>query len=226
MELDLIELNRCRDEESVEETTGPLEAAGIAYKVGSTATNFDISKIGTGDDPEVIISVRREDYDEARAALEREYAKYDLPDDHYLLSSSDEDLADILANPSDWNAFDVVHARRLAEERDIDSLLVREKKAERVEKLKLGKPASMRLLICGWVLSCLPVTGLFGGIIWLGWVIAGTGIALSLCLMKEKTPDGDFYTYNSEARKVGGMMLFFAILMTVLGVFLRAANVL
>jgi hypothetical protein len=145
METDLIELNRCRSAEGVADTTDPLDAANIWYKVGSTAIIFDYTKIGGGDDPEVIVSVRREDYAAARTVLEEEYSKFDLPDGHYLLDSSDEDLVDIIGDPSGWNPFDVVHARRLAEERGLDPVLIEKKKAERIRKLKEGKPASKKL---------------------------------------------------------------------------------
>ena len=200
MDPDLVELNRCRGEQGVADTIEPLKAAGIKYKVGSTAISFDISKIGTGDDPEVIISVRKEDYDAARAVLEEEYSKFELPEGHYLLSSSDEEIAEILADPSGWNAFDVVHARRLAEERDIEPEKILQKKAERIEALKEGKPAPLMLLIFGWIFSGL---GLFGGILGMG----GIGVALSLCLMREDTPDGKFPTYNNSARQQGAWML-------------------
>ena len=46
MDPDLVELNRCRGEQGVADTIEPLKAAGIKYKVGSTAISFDISKIG------------------------------------------------------------------------------------------------------------------------------------------------------------------------------------
>lgn len=72
MKSDLVELSRCRDAENVSETTGVLDSANIPYRVGSTASNFDITAIGTGSNPEVIISVRRSDYVAARTAMEEE----------------------------------------------------------------------------------------------------------------------------------------------------------
>ncbi|MGJ8657327.1 MAG: hypothetical protein ACSHX6_12840 [Akkermansiaceae bacterium] len=216
MELDLIELNRCRDAESVTDTTGPLDAANIAYKVGSTAVNFDISKIGTGDDPEVIISVRREDFVAARSVLEEEYSEYDLPDDHYLLNSSDEDLAEILANPSDWNAFDVVHARRLAEEQGVNITDIKQQKEKRLQKLKQGKPVSKALLFCGWIFA------IFGGLVFYFGNLVGIGIACSICYMKEQTLDGEFYTYDAGSRDLGFPMLVVSIVMlfiTFIGLF-------
>jgi hypothetical protein len=90
MELELIELRRCRDGDSVAETESVLDAAQIPYRVGSTATNFDISTIGSGSDPEVIISVRRADFAAARAAMEEEYLKVELPADHYMLYEGED----------------------------------------------------------------------------------------------------------------------------------------
>jgi hypothetical protein len=205
MKTDLIELNRCRSAEGVADTTDPLDAANIWYKVGSTAIIFDYTKIGGGDDPEVIVSVRKEDYDAARAVLENEYGKVDLPDGHYLLSSSDEDLAEILANPGEWNPFDVVHARRLAEERGLNPVEIEKKKQERIQQLKQGKPASKILLSFGWIFSIIGLyAGMFG--------IAGIVAAWALCFSKNRTEDGNFYTYNSKSRMQGICMFLIAII--------------
>ncbi len=183
MDSDLVELNRCRSAEGVADTTDPLDAANIWYKVGSTAIIFDYTKIGGGDDPEVIVSVRKKDYDAARAFLENEYGKVDLPDGHYLLSSSDEDLAEILAKPTEWNPFDVVHARRLAGERGLDPAEIEMKKKERIQQLKQGKPASKILLSFGWIFSIIGLyAGMFG--------VAGIVAAWALYFSKDKTEDG------------------------------------
>ena len=213
METDLIELNRCRSAEGVSDTTDPLDAANIWYKVGSTAIIFDYTKIGGGDDPEVIVSVRKKDYAAARAVLEEEYSKVDLPDDHYLLTASDEDLAEILAKPEEWNPYDVVHARRLADERDLDPAEIEKKKQERIQLLKQGKPASKILLSFGWIFSIIGLyAGMFG--------IAGIVAAWALCFSKEKTDDGNFYTYNSKSRTQGMAMFAVAIVFMVAATFL------
>src|SRR5689334_10826652 len=62
----------------------------------------------------------------SRAEREREYLKTDLTADHYLLTSTDEELVEILAHPSDWCGFDVAHARRLIIQRGIDLKKVEE----------------------------------------------------------------------------------------------------
>ncbi|MCB1228593.1 MAG: hypothetical protein KDK99_22510 [Verrucomicrobiales bacterium] len=212
MDSELIELRRCRDGDTVEDTKSVLDAAQIPYRVGSTATSFDISTIGTGSDPEVIISVRRADFSAARAAMEEEYLKVDLPSDHYLLTSPDEELAEILGKPVEWSPFDVAHARKLAEARGIEPADIERQSEERAKRLKQGKPASGSLLFFGWLFSVL------GGLI-------GLGIAWSICFMKEKSPEGDFFTYDEKSREIAKPMFILACVMTGLALILRFSNI-
>ena len=74
-----VELQRCRDPESLKQITGILDAAGIAYQRSSLPTMFEIGKIGAGDDAQVIVSVPRSLYPAARAAMESAYLEIDLP---------------------------------------------------------------------------------------------------------------------------------------------------
>src|SRR2546430_261050 len=65
-----IEVQRCGDSESLERITRILDSAGIAYRSSSLPEMFDIGKIGAGEDARVIITVSRNDYPAARAAME------------------------------------------------------------------------------------------------------------------------------------------------------------
>lgn len=208
MEEDFLELSRCRDGESVEDTKAVLDSAAIPYRLASTAPTFDISTIGTGADPVVIISVRKADYPAARVAMEEDLIRVDLPDDHYLLTATDHELAEILGKPSEWSPFDVAHARRLAAQRGVDLELIESSKRQRLDMLKRGKPASKGLMFAGWLFSALG--GLFG-----------IGIAWSICFMKEKTPEGEFHTYDARSRDLGKGMLFLGCLVLGLAVLLR-----
>lgn len=213
MDLELIEFSRCRDGDTVAEVKSVLDAAQIPYRVGTTATNFDISTIGSGSEPEVIISVRRADFSAARAAMEEEHLKVELPADYYLLKFTDEELAEVLGKPSEWSPFDVAHARKLAGERGVDPAAIERQSAERMSVLRQGKPASGTLLFFGWLFSVL------GGVI-------GLGIAWSICSMKEKTHEGEFFTYDEQSRGIGKRMLLLACVMTGLALLLRLSSVL
>ena len=205
---EIIELSRSRNGDTIQDIKEILNEAKIPCRVGSTATNFDITEIGMRRDPELIISVRRLDFSAAREAMEEEYLKIELPSDHYLLSSSDEEIAEILGQSTEWGPFDVAHARKLAEERGIDPIEIQKKKDERMDKLRQGKPVSRVLILLGWLFSVL------GGIV-------GIGIAWSICYMKEKTPEGDFYTYDERSRELGKPMFKLACVVTALVLFLK-----
>ncbi|HUR45840.1 MAG TPA: DUF3784 domain-containing protein [Candidatus Saccharimonadales bacterium] len=149
----------------------------------------------------------------SRAARELEYLKTDLSADHYLLTSTDQELVEILAHPTDWCGYDVAHARQLAVQRGIDLGQVAAKKTEHLQQLRRGQHASKQLIIFGWIFSFL------GGVV-------GLGIAWTLASMKEKTPHGEFFTYDEESRAIGRAMLKFAVVMFGIGVFLRVASTL
>jgi len=116
----IVEFQRLRDKEAFEELSEIFEKAGISYKVGSNAPIFDLSTIGMERDVDVIVSVKIEDYIRAQEAAEAYYLTTELPDDHYLLTSSDDELLEIIAAPMEWSPFDVAHAKSLAEQRSID----------------------------------------------------------------------------------------------------------
>jgi hypothetical protein len=204
-----IELQRSRDPTLLNEITEILDSARIPYRRSALPQIFDIGKIGAGEDAEVVVSVPRNQYAAARAAMESAvYLKEELPDNHYLATSTDEELVEVAAQSSEWSPFDVAHARRLIAERGIDIKRIEDKRAEHLRRLRLGKPASKQLILIGWVFSVL------GGFI-------GLGIAWSLCNMKEKTPNGDFFTYDTKSRATGRKMLAMAIMVLVTAVILR-----
>lgn len=201
----LIELQRCFDGTAVAELTAILDAAGIQYRVGSDAPVIDISSVGTGNTAQAIVSVMERDYEAARDAMERDSLKVPLPANHYLLTSSDDELAEILAQPAEWSAYDVAHARRLLRERGIDPAMIAAKQELLKTQTREGKPASRFLLIVGWI--CTLAGGLLG--VAIGW---------ALCFSKESTADGTFYTYDAKSRAIGKWMFPIACITTGLGI--------
>lgn len=197
----LVELQRCRDSAAVQDIIRILDAEGIPHRMGSDAPCVDVSTIGTGHDAQVIVSIREEDYEAARAAMERDSLEVDLPPDHYLLTSTDDEIAEIIAQPGEWSAFDVAHARRIMSERGIVPASIEIKRQERLQQRREGKRASAFLIGFGWVAVLL------GGYL-------GVIIAWSLCYSKERTPEGEFPTYDARSRAIGRCMLFVAVLMT------------
>ena len=50
------------------------------------------------------------------------------------------------------------------------------------------------------------------------------GIALSLCYLTEKTPEGEFFTYDEESRVTGRKMFGVAVAVIAVVVFIRLAG--
>ena len=200
---ELLELQRCSHSEAMTATTDVLDAAGIPYRLASTTANFELASIGSGQVGEVIISVRKEQHRAARAALEEEFLKVELPADHFLHGATDEELIEVVGQEDDWSPFDVAHASRLIRERGIDFEKIERERIQYIEKLKKGKPAPRVLIVAGWLFTLLG--GLFG-----------LGIAWSLCTMKEKTSYGTFFTYDAKSRAIGHKMRLVSIVLTLL----------
>lgn len=186
-----------------------LDKAKIAHQLLGDEGGFDVSTIGGGgNEPEKILNIRVSDYDAAREALEADSLKTDLPANHHLAHASDEELLDIMTHASEWSPFDVAHARRLLEEKGVDTAKLKEDREEKIARLMDGKPASKKLIFFGWVFCFL------GGII-------GIAIALSINQTKDKTPLGDYYRYDRASRTIGADMLKVGIICFFIGVFIR-----
>ncbi len=205
MNADLVELQKCRDSEEVDDVCGILTTASIPYKLGTNADIFAITSIGSTRDQDVIITVKLDDYDAARAALEQNYLKLDLPDDHYLISFSDQELIDLVAAPDDWNPYDVAHAKQLIQEKTLDVSEIEKSKHVQLSNLRKGKPASIYLILFAVNLTILiPILfyfGIVGPFFYL--IIANIGIGWSFISMKQKFPHREHYHFDEKSRLIG-----------------------
>lgn len=191
----LVELQRCFHVEALQDVEITLQEYAIPYKKSSNAQIVSSAVIGGGSEPEVIISVQRSDYQRANAALENAALKTPLPDDHHLLSASNEELMEVMQHPDTWSCYDVAHARKLLSDKgitvrqeDIDAT-----KAAKSAALEAGQEVSLSRLALAWVISVLfPLGGLCAGILF--------------SRKKEKTPYGVYYTYKRSIRIQGLLM--------------------
>ena len=205
---DPIELFRSQDPGALKHVATVLDDAEIAHQLITDEGGFDITSIGAGEESEKFIYIQVSDYETARAALEADSLKTDLPEGHHLLHASDEELIDVVTHASEWSAFDTAHARRLLEEHGIDASKLEADRSERVERLKQGKPASKKLIFFGWFFSIL------GGFI-------GIAVAWSLQHMKIKTPDGEFHKYDRTSRDLGAKMFKVGMFVAAVVLFVR-----
>ena len=99
--------------------------------------------------PNYFLTVKVEDVVSAWEALESEYAQADLPEDHYLLSSDDDEIRQMLEHPREWAPFDTGHAKIIAQERGIDISGFND--ALLTEATESGDVGLSRRSVLGWV---------------------------------------------------------------------------
>jgi len=212
------ELLRSSDEVYVEEVSGWLKSAGIEFRLGKAGASYDHSQLGNTDNRDVIVSVAACDFEQARDVLEKNCLEIELPEDHYLSSSSDEDLAEILVSPAEWSPFDVAHARRFFKARGGDIACLMEKRMERQSLLQQGKRADRKLIFFGWVIIFFGAVmgNLFGSVfgVLIGWNIASS---------KERLGEEVFFTYDEASRKTGRCIVAFGLFMFIFMAFFRGA---
>ncbi|MFT5109024.1 MAG: hypothetical protein ACI9UA_004670 [Pseudoalteromonas tetraodonis] len=197
------ELLSSADEEAIEEAESWLEVAGIRSRISEAGALYSHSRLNNRSSGDQILYVRDEDRDRSLAVLEKGYLDYELPTDHYLFASSKDELAEILAAPSDWSPFDVAHAKRLLAEKGVDiETASAESIEERKEQLKRGIPAPASLILFGWVI------GFCGGLI-------GILIGLSIATSKTKYEGTEYFTYNEDSQKTGKKIMSLGIIMLI-----------
>ena len=199
-ESELVEIQRCRHHDSASALVALLTEADIPFKRGTNASIVAASVVGEDSSGEIIISVKRLDYKRSRAVIEANSLDADIPENHYLLTSTSDELLDIVLHPDDWNAFDVAHARRLLEEQGVSV------DGEKMEELALrnhalktkGEGAAFYVFLLGWFTAFLiPIVGIF--------------IGMHLARHRDKEAQGSYYTYKKSSRIQGGVITVVSI---------------
>jgi|GEM_PF-1358078 len=207
MQEQCFELLRSTSREEVASTAVLLSASGVPHKVSSSRAGAEITEIGRGDVPkDYFITVKESEFQQARNVLESVYAKTKLPQGHFLHSATDEDLIEVLSSPSEWSAFDVAHARRLAMERGMEETVIQAGREVQLACPAHGRKAPQTLIIYGYVsallggLNTVGILGVFGG-------VSALLVGLSLLNSRERTPEGEFYRYDEDSRRAGKRIL-------------------
>jgi len=218
---DLVELQRSRFQDEIDEVCGILDENEIPYKLGTDGAVYDLSQIGVGGDPQTIISVPGFLFNDAREAMEKHFIQTPLPEDHYLHSFSDDEFIDLLATESDWSAYDVAHARKIMEEQDISYEKVAASKEQLEEALAYGKPAPKWMMWVPiimsifWILtSPIGVVGLFI------FLLIPLGISWSVLSMKAKHPHSQYFLYDLKSRESAKILFYLNIILCFIAIIL------
>lgn len=193
------ELLRSKDGNWIKEVCFVLNKANIFFSVVQTKVVVDLDNDGAQNLPagDVSILIPPEHWTAARTVYESYVQAYELPELHFLRNATDEDLINVLAEPDEWNGFDVARARWVARQRGLNAEAILR---ERVAKLSQGIPASRWMLTIGWLTSftilCLP-------------------IAFSLVFKKTTTTHGEFYVYDKPSRDQGIYMFIVQVCLVI-----------
>jgi hypothetical protein len=159
------------------------------------------------------IQVKHEDFTKAETLL-IDQAKEQLgevPDDHYLLTFTDEELHDVVLKHDEWSDYDYLLARRLLEERghSINDEEVKELRKQRLTELAKPEGSQRGWIIAGYIFALLG--GFFG-------IITGYVLWTS----RKTLPNGDVvHTYSKNDREQGKIIMILGLIMLPLCIGLR-----
>ena len=154
-------------------------------------------------DVDVIISVDARDYSRAQKAAEQAYQLVDVPEKHFLRTSSDEELVDIVSHPTEWSPFDVAHAKKMIEQRDINAQAITLAREQAIGELQRGKAMSIWLFLATLLFTLIS----WSFILYLSVlmvIICSLGLLLSwsTITMKKYAGEKSYYAYNDRSRTV------------------------
>src|SRR5689334_4375928 len=128
------------DPELAETIASILRENDMDVRIENDRTNWDPSLANNEFGSEIFLKLRANDFTKAEQILNKHYQQGldDLEEDYYLLSFTDEELADIIAKPDEWGTFDYQLAQKLLKERG------KEIKPETAAQLKKERIAELR----------------------------------------------------------------------------------
>jgi hypothetical protein len=134
---------------------------------------------------------------------------------HYLYDFSDEELIDVITQVEEWHPNDIILAKIILKNRGInitDSDISQRRKRHLTDlrKPKKGKP----------VLMIITFAACFIGAFMFTWLILALSLGMGYYYWKDTTidPEGKkFWTFDTETRYIGILMMVLSVLGLVLG---------
>lgn len=193
-----------------------LNSKGIAAGVEDASPTFDVSFSGSEHQNQFNVKIPKQDFTRANALLEEHHTVdlQSLPPDYYLLSFSDDELFDILANPDEWSPLDYNLSRQLLASRgkQVNEEVLQALKRRRIRELAKPEERQHAWVAAGYIMALL------GGLVavFLGWYMMSH---------KKTLPNGErTYAFLPQDRKhgfymmlLGGFMFLLFLLLDMIG---------
>lgn len=195
----------------LEEIKSLLEKNDIQYEVSSADVIIDETIVGSAMFAKYTLKLLPEDFTQANTIIRENTAKkgIQIEDYQHLAELSDEELFDILENPSEWSTESEIVARKILQSRDInvseDQLL--KIKEDKNRQLKHGKSVPIGIQ----VLYFLAI--IIGFYITIAFMLAGIGMGYYYAYgMRTDNYGEKIYVYDERARKIGRLILYGGII--------------
>lgn len=171
----------------------------LEYLLEDNSLSFDPTFANNDFGKEFCIKIKKYDFDKANNLLIEKSGNeiFEIEDNHYLLSFSDDELFEVILKRDEWNSFDVSVAEKLLKERgkEVTQEKIEELKNSRILELSKPEQSQKGYIIVGYIFSVLG--GLLG--IFIGW---------HLLTFKKTLPNGNrIYAYSDNDRKQGNRIL-------------------
>lgn len=171
----------------------------LDYLLEDNSLSFDPTFANNDFGKEFCIKIKKYDFDKANNLLIEKSGNeiFEIEDNHYLLSFSDDELFDVILKRDEWNSFDVSVAEKLLKERgkEVTQEKIEELKNARILELSKPEQSQKGYIIVGYIFSVLG--GLLG--MFIGW---------HLLIFKKTLPNGNrIYAYSDNDRKQGNRIL-------------------
>ncbi|MEI7660908.1 MAG: hypothetical protein WCK34_01860 [Bacteroidota bacterium] len=191
------EIRRFVSVDLLHQVTEILDDKNIEYRIDDTSYAFDITFTKSQVNIEYILKVKRDEQNKVEELLNTNLSSDLQTDDYYLDSFSDDELIEVISNPSEWSDFDTKYARNLLTKKgvEINETEISTARDKRIEEQKAGLRAKPVMVISGYLFSIM------GGVI-------GLIIAVSLRYSKKEITGGQkvFY-YDLKSRLHGATMI-------------------
>lgn len=200
-ELELLTFRRYNDVALSAGLVSILEKNDISYELNESTMVFSASLAFNEElNKEFVVKIKPEDFERVSELLLEDEAQHidNVESDYYLFAFSDDELLDVVAKYDEWNAFDVILARKLLSERGI-KIDEEGLKAQRLEVLQKPEEPQNFWIVVGYLSALLA--GILG--ILIGWYLSTS---------KKTLPNGErIYAYNDVDRTHGQRMLLLVL---------------
>ncbi len=196
---EFITFQKFNDRNSAIELGDFFKEKNLDYLLEDNSLSFDPTFANNDFGKEFCIKIKKYDFDKANNLLIEKSGNeiFEIDDNHFLFSFSDDELFDVILKRDEWNSFDVSVAEKLLKERgkEVTQEKIEELKNSRILELSKPEQSQKGYIIVGYIFSVLG--GLLG--IFIGW---------HLLTFKKTLPNGNrIYAYSDNDRKQGNRIL-------------------